>query len=400
MKYDVIIVGAGIVGLATALELLKKNPSLKVLILEKEPSVAQHQSSHNSGVIHSGLYYKPGSLKATNCICGYKKLIKFCQEEEIEYKICGKIVVATSNQELPLLDDLYYRGVENNLTGLKFLNQDEIKDYEPYCKGVRGLFVPQTGIVNYKAVSDKYLEKFLNLGGEINLNTKVDKIINKSNTIVELITDSRVYITKMAITCGGLYSDELALHTHKDLPIRIIPFRGEYYKLKPEAQKMVNNLIYPVPNPSFPFLGVHFTKMIDGSVECGPNAVFAFAKEGYNMSDIKFSETLASLQWPGFRKVAVKYWKEGMEEYYRSISKAAFVKALQKMIPDIQSDDLIPGGSGVRAQACDINGNLLDDFDIRIQKNIIHICNAPSPAATASLAIAETISHQVVKLLK
>ena len=399
MKYDVVVVGAGIVGLAVALEVLKKNHKLKLLIIEKERSVACHQSGNNSGVIHSGLYYKPGSLKSINCINGYKKIIRFCQEEEIEYKICGKIIVATSNQELPLLNSLYNNGIKSKLAGLRFLSQNKIKDYEPYCRGIKGLLVPQTGVVNYRSVSKKYLEKFLNLGGKIHLNTKVNGIINQDNG-VELLTDSDTYIAKTVVTCGGLYSDELATYTHKDLPIRIIPFRGEYYKLKPEAQKMVENLIYPVPNPSFPFLGVHFTKMIDGSVECGPNAVFAFAKEGYSLTDVNFSEMMESFKWPGFRKIAVKYWKEGMEEYYRSISKAAFVKALQKMIPDIQSDDLIPGGSGVRAQACDINGNLLDDFDIRIQKNIIHVCNAPSPAATASLAIAETISHQVVKLLK
>jgi len=399
MKHEVIVVGAGILGLSVAKNILDKNKKIKLLVLEKESEIAQHQSSHNSGVIHSGLYYNPGSLKADNCINGYKKIIKFCQEEEIEYKVCGKIVVATSNQELPLLDNLYNRGIENKLTGLKLLDQNKIKEYEPYCEGIKGLLVPQTGIVDYKSVSDKYLEKILNLGGTVNLNTKVNRIINQDSS-VELITDSKTYVAKVVITCGGLYSDELALHTHKDLPIRIIPFRGEYYKLKIEAQKMVNNLIYPVPNPSFPFLGVHFTKMIDGSVECGPNAVFAFAKEGYNMSDINFSETLSSLKWPGFRKVAIKYWKEGMEEYYRSISKQAFVKALQKLIPDIKSSDLLPGGSGVRAQACDVNGNLLDDFDIRIHKNVVHVCNAPSPAATSSMAIGETIAHKVIKLLK
>ena len=397
--YDLVIVGAGILGLAIAKEITNNNKNIKLLVIEKESSVARHQSSHNSGVIHSGLYYKPGSLKATNCISGYKKIIKFCQEEEIEHEICGKLVVATTSNELPLLDNLYNNGIKNNLEGLKFLNRDEIQNYEPYCRGIKAVVVPQTGIVNYKTVSEKYLEKVLMHGGEIALNTKVNKIINYKNN-VELITNSSTYKAKVVVTCGGLHSDELALHTHTNLPIRIIPFRGEYYKLRPEAQKMVNHLIYPVPNPSFPFLGVHFTRMIDGSVECGPNAVFSFSKEGYNKFNFNFADTVACLKWPGFRKISKKYWREGANEYYKSISKRAFVKALQTLVPDIKSSDLMPGGSGVRAQACDINGNLLDDFDIRIQKNIIHVCNAPSPAATASLAIAETISHQVVKLLK
>lgn len=399
MKYDVIVVGAGILGLSIAREMLNNNKNLKLLILEKESSIAQHQSSHNSGVIHSGLYYKPGSLKSTNCINGYKKIIKFCQEEEIKYEICGKLVVATTSNELPLLDNLYNNGIKNNLEGLKFLNKDEIQNYEPYCRGMKAILVPQTGIVNYRTVSEKYLEKVLKHGGEISLNTKVNKIINYKNN-VELITNSSTYKAKVVVTCGGLHSDELALHTHTNLPIRIIPFRGEYYKLRPKAQKMVNHLIYPVPNPSFPFLGVHFTRMIDGSVECGPNAVFSFSKEGYNKFDFNFADTVACLKWPGFRKISKKYWREGLNEYYRSISKKAFVKALQTLVPDIKSSDLMPGGSGVRAQACDFDGNLLDDFDIRIRENVIHICNAPSPAATASLAIAETISRQIMKLLK
>jgi len=399
MLYDLIIVGGGIVGMATALDMLKKLPTAKVLVLEKESSVAQHQSSHNSGVIHSGLYYKPGSLKALNCINGYKKIIKFCNDEGIPYEICGKIVVATKSSELPLLNDLHDRGVKNGLNGLKFLEREEIYDYEPNCSGIKALLVKQTGIVNYKSVVEKYAEKFLLLGGEILFNSEVKKIVN-SGKFANIITDSKTWNSKVVVTCGGLNSDKLALNTHPNLPIRIIPFRGEYYKLKPGSQKMVNNLIYPVPNPSFPFLGVHFTRMIDGSVECGPNAVFSFAREGYKKTDFNFSDTYYSLKWPGFRKIAKEYWREGFSEYYRSIYKGAFVKALQELIPNIKSDDLISGGSGVRAQACDVNGNLLDDFDIRIDRNVIHVCNAPSPAATASLSIAETISSYVVKFLK
>ncbi|MBT6794428.1 MAG: L-2-hydroxyglutarate oxidase [Methylococcales bacterium] len=398
MKYDLIIVGGGIVGLAVALDALKKKLNLKVLVLEKEPTIAQHQSKHNSGVIHSGLYYKPGSLKAINCIKGYRKLLDFCQDENIKHEVCGKLVVATTVDEIPRLQELYHRGIANGLSGLKLLNKEEITEYEPFCRGVKALFVPQTGIVNFTSIAKCYAQKFSDLGGQVNCSEEV-KNINLSGNKIEVITESRTWVGKSVVTCGGVHSDSLALNTIPNLPIRILPFRGEYYKLNPSAEKLVKNLIYPVPNPSFPFLGVHFTRMIDGGFECGPNAVLSFAKEGYNKYDFDLQQAWNIVSWPGFYKIVAKYWRPGMEEFYRSNKKSAFVKALQRLIPEIKADDLSIGDSGVRAQACDIKGRLLDDFDIRINRNIIHVCNAPSPAATSSLAIAEIISDRVLQII-
>lgn len=395
---EVIVVGGGIIGLATALSILKKRSSTKLIILEKEKEIGSHQTGHNSGVIHSGLYYKPGSLKAINCQKGYKELIDFCQNENIPHEVCGKVVVATSSAELPRLDELYRRGIANALDGIRILESNEISEYEPHCKGLKGLFVPQTGIVDYKCVASKYAEKLLQMGAEIIYSESVVDII-KSNNKVEVISDSQTWAATAVVVCAGLQSDRLALKTEKDLPIRILPFRGEYYKLKPSGQSLVKNLIYPVPDPSFPFLGVHFTRMIDGSVECGPNAVFAFGREAYKKTDFNLRDTFESLIWPGFRKVAIKHWKSGIGEYHRSISKQAFVNALRKLIPEINSEHLEEGGAGIRAQACDRNGKLLDDFDFRINGNIIHVCNAPSPAATASLAIGQTIANKVLTIL-
>ncbi|MBT6438144.1 MAG: L-2-hydroxyglutarate oxidase [Flavobacteriales bacterium] len=398
MKYDLIIVGGGIVGLAVALDALKKKLNLKVLVLEKEPTIAQHQSKHNSGVIHSGLYYKPGSLKAINCIKGYRKLLDFCQDENIKHEVCGKLVVATTVDEIPRLQELYHRGIANGLSGLKLLNNEEITEYEPFCRGVKALFVPQTGIVNFTSIAKCYAQQFSDLGGQVNCSEEV-KNINLSGNKIEVITESRTWVGKFVVTCGGLHSDSLALNTIPNLPIRILPFRGEYYKLNPSAEKLVKNLIYPVPKPSFPFLGVHFTRMIDGGFECGPNAVLSFAKEGYNKYDFDLQQAWNIVSWPGFYKIVAKYWRPGMEEFYRSNKKSVFVKALQRLIPEIKADDLSIGDSGVRAQACDIKGRLLDDFDIRINQNIIHVCNAPSPAATSSLAIAEIISDRVLQII-
>ena len=398
MKYDLIIVGGGIVGLAVALDALKKKLNLKVLVLEKEPTIAQHQSKHNSGVIHSGLYYKPGSLKAINCIKGYRKLLDFCQDENIKHEVCGKLVVATTVDEIPRLQELYHRGIANGLSGLKLLNNEEITEYEPFCRGVKALFVPQTGIVNFTSIAKCYAQKFSDLGGQVNCSEEV-KNINLSGNKIEVITESRTWVGKSVVTCGGVHSDSLALNTIPNLPIRILPFRGEYYKLNPSAEKLVKNLIYPVPKPSFPFLGVHFTRMIDGGFECGPNAVLSFAKEGYNKYDFDLQQAWDIVSWPGFYKIVAKYWRPGMEEFYRSNKKSVFVKALQRLIPEIKADDLSIGDSGVRAQACDIKGRLLDDFDIRINQNIIHVCNAPSPAATSSLAIAEIISDRVLQII-
>ncbi len=392
-NHNVTIIGAGIVGLATAYRILKRNPNLKVLVLEKEVEVAKHQTGNNSGVIHSGIYYKPGSLKATNCRRGYKMLLDFCDENEIEYDICGKVIVAADENEIEQLEKIYRRGLENGLEGISYLTDEELIEREPSVNGVKGIFVPQTGIVDFQVVSQKLAEEIKKMGGEIRFNEAV-KSINNKNSRVEILTNNYSFESSFLITCAGLQSDRIAKMTKPDLPLRIIPFRGEYYKLKKLSKSLVKNLIYPVPDPAFPFLGVHFTRMISGDVECGPNAVFAFKREGYTKYSFDFTDTMQSLAWSGFRKVALKYWKTGLGEFYRSFSKSAFVKALQKLIPEISESDLKPGGAGVRAQACDKDGNLIDDFYFVEQDRIIHVCNAPSPAATSSLSIGEYIADK------
>ena len=395
MQFDVIIIGSGIVGLATALKIKQARPSLRLLILEKEKNIALHQTGNNSGVIHSGLYYKPNSLKASNCINGYNQLIEFCKNEEIPFDLCGKIVVATSTEEEQLMNVLYDRGVQNGLKGLKILKKEQLHEYEPYVNGVAGIFVPQTGIVNYKHVSEKYLEKIKLLDGEISFGQKVIEI-NKKGHPTEVVTEQQTFQTKLLVNCAGLYSDKIARMTMPDINYKIIPFRGEYFELTKEKEYLVKNLIYPVPDPNFPFLGVHFTRMIGGGIEAGPNAVLALKREGYKKTDFHAGELIETLRWPGFQKVAAKYWKTGFGEIYRSISKAAFTKALQKLMPDITEKDLKPGGAGVRAQACDKDGGLIDDFLILRTEGVVNVCNAPSPAATSSLAIGDTVAKLVL----
>ena len=397
MIYDVTVIGGGIVGLATALRIKEQNPNLKLLIIEKENVVAKHQTGHNSGVIHSGLYYKPGSLKATNCIKGYDMLLDFCRKEDIKYDLCGKIVVATRPEQISILDGLFERGKQNGLDGFKMLNAEQIKEYEPHVKGLKGFFVPQTGIIDYTDVCKKYLEKTQKLGGKIAFGEKVNNI-SSNNGISTVVTSKGSYETKLVVNCAGLYSDKVGQMTDiKADNLRIIPFRGEYFEIKPEKQYLVKNLIYPVPDPNFPFLGVHFTRMIHGGVEAGPNAVLAFRREGYKKLDIHLGELFETLTWPGFLKVAAKYWQTGLGEMYRSFSKTAFTKALQELIPEIQPDDLVAGAAGVRAQACDREGGLLDDFTIFENQQAINVCNAPSPAATSSLSIGQTVSELVLK---
>lgn len=397
-NYDVIVVGAGIVGLATALQIKQQKPNLKVLVLEKELKVAAHQTGNNSGVIHSGIYYKPGSLKAKNCIEGYHLLIAFCQQHQIPFELCGKIIVATSESELTALDNIYKRGVENGLSGLRYINSEEIKAIEPETFGVKGLVVPQTGIVDYKVVAQKYAEVFQSLGGVILFDHQVTGVKSLQKG-VQVSAKGKVYTSALLVNCAGLYSDKVAAMTIPDLDIRIIPFRGEYYALKHEKRHMVKHLIYPVPDPNFPFLGVHFTRRIDGEIEAGPNAVLAFRREGYKKSQINMKELYESLTWSGFIAVFKKYWKTGFGEMYRSFSKAAFTKALQKLMPNIQSSDLVVGGAGVRAQACDKTGGLIDDFAIRELPGQIHVLNAPSPAATSSLSIGKSIAELAFKQL-
>jgi L-2-hydroxyglutarate oxidase len=399
VNYDIIVVGGGIVGLATALRLKTSNPFLKVLLLEKENELAKHQTGNNSGVIHSGLYYKPGSLKAKNCIDGYQMLIDFCKENNVPFELCGKIVVATDEKELPLLENLYVRGQQNGLQDLRKLTSEELKEYEPHVMGVKGIHVPQTGIVDYKKVSEKYGELLRQKDADINLGEQVIEIQTDVSRVV-VITQKQSYSAKLVINCAGLYSDKVARMTVKDLNVKIIPFRGEYFKLRKEKEYLVKNLIYPVPDPNFPFLGVHFTRMAKGGVEAGPNAVLAFKREGYKKSDINLAELAETLAWPGFQKVASKYWRTGLGEMYRSFSKSAFTRALQKLIPEIKESDLVEGGAGVRAQACDREGGLVDDFMILEESHVINVCNAPSPAATSSLAIGETVAALALKRVK
>lgn len=394
MKYDAIIIGAGLVGLSTAYHYQLKNPDAKVLVLEKELAVAQHQSGHNSGVIHSGIYYKPGSLKASNCIDGYSSIIQFAQKYGIRYDLCGKIIVATTTDELPQLDAIYDRGLKNGLQNLQYLSREEFREIEPHVEGVRAIKVPQTGIIDFPAVAEKLKELFQEIGGTVLFKEEVIKINENTDGII-IQTKNTEFHTKNVISCGGLFSDKLSKFTNPQNDFIIVPFRGEYFKLKEEKKNLVKNLIYPVPDPNFPFLGVHFTRMIDGNVEAGPNAVLAFKREGYQFSDFNFSDTLDTFTYPGFWKIAVKYGKTGLGEIYRSLSKAAFTKALQKLMPEIQEDDLIPGGAGVRAQALNRNGQLIDDFDILKKANIIHVRNAPSPAATSCLSIGQKVSNLI-----
>ncbi len=395
MKQDIVVIGGGIVGLATALKIKQKQPKLRVTLLEKEDALGQHQTGHNSGVIHSGIYYKPGSLKAINCKKGYHQLLAYCDKKEIPYELCGKIIVATTPEEIPALDRIMERGIQNGLENLKKLSAEDLPEYEPHVNGIAGIWVPQTGIIDYLQVCRQYARDFQEVGGEIALGNKVTDI-QYQNEICTVVTSRTSYEAKLIVNCAGLYSDKIARISHEKLGVKIIPFRGEYFEIKSEKQYLVKNLIYPVPDPNFPFLGVHFTRMIHGGVEAGPNAVLAFRREGYHKADINVSELAESLAWPGFHKVAYKYWRTGFGEMYRSFSKSAFTKALQKLIPEIQKDDLIAGGAGVRAQACDRNGNLIDDFLIIEDTNAVHVCNAPSPGATSSLSIGETVADKVL----
>lgn len=397
MINDIIVIGGGIVGLATALRIKHRRPNASLLLIEKELDLAVHQTGNNSGVIHSGIYYKPGSLKAINCLRGYRMLIEFCQTQEIPFELCGKVIVATQPEEIPLLNNLFDRGQQNGLKNLRKLEGGEIKEYEPHVDGIEGIFVPQTGIVDYSRVAHAFAEKIKKLDGSIVLGEQVIDVQKADHVVV--VTQKKSYQGKLIVNCAGLYSDKIARLTVPRVDVKIIPFRGEYYKLKKEKEHLVKSLIYPVPDPNFPFLGVHFTRMAKGGVEAGPNAVLAFAREGYKKSSINFSELAESLAWPGFQKVAGKYWRTGLGEMYRSFSKAAFTKALQRLIPEIQESDLVEGGAGVRAQACDRQGGLVDDFLILEDKQVINVCNAPSPAATSSLSIGETIAEMAVAKL-
>lgn len=394
---DVIIAGAGIVGLAAALKILELKPGIKLTVLEKENGPAKHQTGNNSGVIHSGIYYKPGSLKANNCITGYNMLLEFCNKHDIKYELCGKVIVAVNNDELDRLDNIYERGIANGLDKIRYISKEELKEIEPHANGVKAIQVPYTGIIDYKEVSAKYAELIQKAGGEINYNQKVNVIRRGSKT--EIVTQNSSFNTEIFVNCCGLQSDEAAELTENKIDVRIIPFRGEYYKIKPSRRYLVKNLIYPVPDPAFPFLGVHFTRMTSGEVEAGPNAVLSFKKEGYTRTSFSFKDTLRTFTWKGFYTIASKYYRTGFGEFKRSFSKKAFVKALQKLMPEITIEDLALGGAGVRAQAISINGSLVDDFLIHENGNVVNVLNAPSPAATSSLAIGRTIAEKIVNKL-
>jgi L-2-hydroxyglutarate oxidase len=391
MKTDILITGGGIVGLATAWRLLQRFPDRKVLILEKEGGVARHQTGHNSGVIHSGIYYVPGSFKARLCRRGYSELVAFCRENGLPFEICGKLVVAVTAEELPRLEALRKKAEANGLQGVLELPGEAMAEFEPHVAGVRGLRVPETGIVDYVKVSEKLAEKIRAMGGEIRLGSRVESLRSlPEGKIVR--AGAEEYAAGFFINCGGLLSDRVARLDGLDPGVDIVPFRGEYYDLAPEARALVRNLIYPVPDPAFPFLGVHFTRMIGGGVECGPNAVLAFKREGYRKSDVNLKDLAQVLANPGFRKLAARHWRMGLGEFHRSFSKAAFVKALQRLLPDVRAEMLTPAGAGVRAQALRRDGSLVDDFAFAQGDRSLHVLNAPSPAATASLAIGEEIA--------
>ena len=387
---DVAIIGAGIVGLACGLELTRRFPALKVIVLDKENEVASHQTGHNSGVIHSGLYYKPGSLKARLCVEGRAAMVRFCQEHEIRHEICGKIIVATSESEIPGLNELLRRGQANGVSGLRELSSEQIREIEPHANGVRGIHVPTTGITDFKRVAAKYRDLIVNAGGKVNTGCGVERIVRDGNATV-LETASGPVRSRFVINCAGLNSDCVAKLAGADLGLRIVPFRGEYFELVPFRHHLVRGLIYPIADPRFPFLGAHFTRRIQGGVEAGPNAVLSFKREGYSRTSFSFADAASTLMFPGFWKMAAHHWESGLGEIYRSWSKRAFTRALQKLLPTLTEEDLEPGGSGVRAQALDRSGKLVDDFHFVYQDRVLHVCNVPSPAATASLVIGREI---------
>ena len=393
-RADIVIIGGGVVGLATAYHLKQIEPKKSIVVLEKEAVIAAHQTGNNSGVIHSGIYYKPGSLKAINCRKGKLALEKFCKEQGVNYESCGKVIVATSKEEIPTMNKIYDRGKENGVS-CKIIDDKELKDLEPHAAGVAAIHVPEAGIINYKNFCSVLAEKIQLSDGKILLGEKVN-FITPSRDKVNVQTENGLeFEAGKVINCAGLYSDIIADKGGAKSEMKIIPFRGEYYELTDSAKSLVKNLIYPVPDPDFPFLGVHFTRMIDGGIECGPNAVLAFAREGYGKLKINPNELLESLCYPGFIKLASKYWKTGLGEIWRSLSKQAFVKALSVLVPEIKSEDLKKAPAGVRAQAVSVDGSMVDDFYFSRNGNVLNVCNAPSPAATASLNIAKVISEKI-----
>lgn len=392
---DVAILGGGIVGLATAYRLVERFPGKRVVVLEKEAALAHHQTGHNSGVLHSGIYYKPGSLKATNCRDGKKALEAFCEQEEIAYDICGKVIVAVNEDELPTLENIYERGQANGVR-CEIIDADRLKELEPHTAGIRAIHVPEAGIIDFVEVCERFAEHLRRAGGTILTRAKVTGLPQQDGRVIVESTQGELE-ADYVINCTGLHSDRTTLLSGVKPEAQIVPFRGEYYKLKPAAHHLCRNLIYPVPDPKFPFLGVHFTRMIHGGVECGPNAVLAFAREGYHKTDVNLYDLFESLTYPGFLRMAAKYWRTGMGEMWRSICKRAFVKALKRLVPEIESEQLEAAPAGVRAQALRRDGKLVDDFLMQDSERVINVCNAPSPAATASLNIGRLIVDKLAE---
>lgn len=393
-KYEIVIIGGGIVGLSTARALLQKYPGCSLLLLEKESELAFHQTGRNSGVIHSGIYYKPGSLKARLCVEGGREMLKFCEENQVPHEVVGKVILATRECEFPALEELLRRGKANGVPGLEIIGRDRLKEIEPHASGLKALHVPGTGIVDYRMVCTRLAEQIQKVGGLLKTHTEFHKA-TKDGIRWKVQTQSGEISTKFLVNCGGLQSDRLTRQSGFNPPTKIVPFRGEYYNLTPEAEPLVRNLIYPVPNPLFPFLGVHFTREVRGGVEAGPNAVLALKREGYHKFSFNLRDAFETLAYPGFWKLAFNFGGEGMKEIYRSVFKSAFVQELQRLVPEIQSEHLIPGPSGVRAQALDFSGSLVDDFKFLETEDALHVLNTPSPAATASLPIGREIARKI-----
>lgn len=389
--WDAIVIGGGILGLSTAMEISRRRPRRRVLVLEKEAEVGRHQSLHNSGVIHAGLYYRPGSLKAKTCVEGAAAMVRFARERGIPHEICGKLVVAANEAEVPRLEELRRRGAANGVENISVLGPEALREVEPRVRGVRALWVPSTGIIDYGAVARAFARLITDAGQKIRTSAKVTAIA-RSGRERRVETTAGDFEGRLIINCAGLHADRIARLAGGAPPVKIVPFRGEYYELAPERRALVKGLIYPVPDPALPFLGVHFTRRVNGAVEAGPNAVLACAREGYSKTDVNPRDLLETLTYPGFLRLARKYWKTGLGEMVRSFSKSAFTRALRKLMPEIRESDLIPAGAGVRAQAVDGNGRLLDDFAILRTEGAIHVCNAPSPGATASLTIGRAIA--------
>ena len=391
-QYHVAVIGGGIIGLATAMTLARKHPDRKIVVLEKEGEIALHQTGHNSGVIHAGIYYAPGSQKAGFCYTGNLELRQYCDERGIDYEMCGKVIVATDESEVTRLHDLFARGKANGVKGLELIGRERLREIEPHAAGVKAIWSPETGIVDYRKVCEAYATDFGEMGGELRLNTRVDHVARRGNTM-HIDTDTDTITASCVINCGGLQADKLARDMGERAGLRIVPFRGEYFSLRPDKESLVNGLIYPVPDPKLPFLGVHFTKRVDGSVEAGPNAVLSLKREGYGKASFDAQDALDIATHPGFWRMSMTHWMTGMKEQYRSLFKSSFVNSLQKLVPEIQPEDVWQPSAGVRAQAIDDSGALLQDFKILQGDRAVHVLNAPSPAATSSLPISRHIAN-------